>query len=134
MQDKETLIQELDKDKDFGPFTRDEIAQQVREGTLVISEGLYSPVLRHGETGRIVRGSGAPIRSGVNPADFMASLGDEFMQDVVESLVNSAREGDSRAAMFLIKMWMGDSIPTYDAPPLSEQMRIINGSHNRVHN
>jgi len=134
VQDKEGLIQELVEDKDYGTLTRDELSARIREGSVEISAGLYSPVLREATSGRLMRGSGAMMRSGVSPADYMAALGDELMEGVVRSLVTNAQEGDSRAAMFLIKLWMGDSTPTTDVPPLMEQMHATSGTHRRVHN
>jgi hypothetical protein len=131
--DSTSLIEQLREDRDYGSYSLDELRACITEGTVSIEVGQRLPVLRDTSTGQILRGSGPTLRSGLDFRDILATMGDRYMESVVEGLVRAAEGGDVKAAIFLIDRWAGrNSPPKIEGGGVEDLMAEINGNTGRV--
>ena len=104
--DRQQLIEQLDPTRDYGGYSHKQLVEKIEEGEIKISTGHFRPVLRD-RSGALVRGSDAPLRSGVRFAEWFSALGDQHFEEVLRGLVRSAAEGgDTKAAIWLLNKWI----------------------------
>ena len=104
------LIDQLEVDRDYGELSHEEVVAKVYRGELILSTGHFRPVIRDA-SGAVVRGSDAPLRSGVRFNEWFAALGDQHFESVIQGLVDAAIQGDSKAAIWLINKWTKEQAP-----------------------
>jgi hypothetical protein len=128
----ETLMSQLGEDRDYGLLSFETVKERIEDGSISIEIGQKHPVLRDAETGQILRGSGPTLRSGIDMRDVLASMADIHLEQVIESLVEQARNGDIKAAIYLIDRWCGRYTEPKKEPSFLDEMLEEKSAHRRV--
>lgn len=130
--DTETLVDQLKDDRDYGLLSFETVKERIEDGSISIEIGQKHPVIRDAGTGQILRGSGPTLRSGIDMRDVLASMADSHLESVIEGLVEQARNGDTKAAMYLIDRWCGRYSEPKKEPSFLDEMLEDKDAYRRI--
>ena len=136
--EQERLIAKLEPNLDYGWREFEWLADHIRGGDIVITEGNNLPVLKDRWTGYTIKGSGRPITQQTRRDNFKKQF-DEVatakIGELIEALIQRAINGDTKASMYVLDRLLGkdtERLSGVSDDPIFNDLEII--EHYQVFN